>query len=69
MNTNVGTTDKIARIVLGVVAAVVAFMVGAGSVVGVVLLVVAAILVVTAVTGFCPLYRVLGLSTDRTHAH
>jgi hypothetical protein len=63
MNANVGSPDKIARIVAGVVAAVVAFMVGAGSALGLVLLLVAAVLIVTAVTGFCPLYRVFGVST------
>jgi Inner membrane protein YgaP-like, transmembrane domain len=69
MNANVGNPDKIARIVLGLVAAVVAFAVGAGSVLGIVLLVVAAVLIVTALTGFCPLYRVLHISTDKARAH
>ena len=69
MTTNVGSPDKIARIVLGVVAAVVAFLVGAGSVLGIILFVVAAILVVTALTGFCPLYRIVGINTCKICAH
>ena len=36
---------------------------GLGSVAGIVLAVVAVVLGVTAATGFCPLYRVFGLST------
>ena len=48
---------------LAVVAGVVALAVGAGTVAGVVLLVVAAVLLVTAAIGFCPLYRLVGLST------
>ena len=55
MNTNVGSTDKMVRIGLAVAAAVLAFVVGAGSVGGIVLLVVAAVLGVTALVGFCPL--------------
>ncbi len=63
MTANVGSPDKVARIVLGVVAAIVAFLAGAGSVLGIVLLVVAGVLIVTAVTGFCPLYRLVGVNT------
>jgi len=62
---NESTVDRAVRLVAAVVAAAVAFVVGAGSVAGIVLLVVAAILLVTAAVGFCPLYRVLGLSTCR----
>ncbi|MEZ5093468.1 DUF2892 domain-containing protein [Nocardioides sp.] len=69
MTTNVGSPDKIARIVLGVVAAVVAFLVGPASVLGIILFVVAAILVVTALTGFCPLYRIVGINTCKISAH
>jgi hypothetical protein len=63
MRTNEGTTDRILRAAAGVVAVVIALMTGLGSVGGILTLVVAAILLVTAATGFCPLYRVLGLST------
>ncbi len=63
MTKNVGNADKIIRILLAVVAAILAFVVGAGSVGGIVLLVVAAVLLVTALVGFCPLYRLFGMST------
>lgn len=63
MNTNVGSTDKMVRIGLAVAAAVLAFVVGAGSVGGIVLLVAAAVLGVTALVGFCPLYRLFGINT------
>lgn len=69
MNTNVGSTDKVIRIVAGVVAAVLAFVLGAGSVGGIILLVVAAIMLVTAFTGFCPLYRLVGVNTCKVKAH
>ena len=63
MTANVGTTDRVIRVVLAVVAAIVGFAVGAGSVLGIILLVVAAVLLVTAAVGFCPLYPLLGLNT------
>ncbi len=63
MTPNVGSTDRTIRLVLGVLAVVAAFLTGAGSALGIVLLVVAAVLVVTAAVGFCPLYRLLGAST------
>ena len=63
MTANVGTVDRVIRVVLAVVAAIVGFSVGAGSVLGIVLLVIAAVLLVTSAVGFCPLYRLVGLST------
>lgn len=65
MTTNVGTTDRVIRVVLAVVAAIAGFSVGAGSVLGIVLLVIAAVLLVTAAVSFCPLYRLMGLSTSK----
>jgi hypothetical protein len=63
MNANVGSTDKIVRVVLALAAAVLAFVTGIGSAMGIVLLVVGVVLAATALTGFCPIYRVLGVST------
>jgi hypothetical protein len=63
MTTNEGTLDRIIRAVLGVAALVGALAIGISTAGGVALLVVGGILVVTAAVGFCPLYRVLGIST------
>ena len=63
MNANVGSTDKIVRVVLALAAFVFAFVTGIASALGIVLLVVGVVLAATAVTGFCPIYRVLGMST------
>lgn len=57
---NEGPVDRAIRAVIGLVAAIAAFSVGVGSGLGIVLLVVGAIMLLTAVTGFCPLYRLLG---------
>ncbi len=69
MKKNEGTIDRVVRLVLAIVAAVVAIAVGPGSVVGIVLWVVTAILVLTAATGFCLLYPLFGISTCKTTPH
>jgi phosphate/sulfate permease len=68
MSHNEGSADRIIRVVLAAVAIVAAFALGASSVAGIVAFVVAGVLLVTAATGFCPLYRVLGISTCRVPA-
>lgn len=60
MTTNESSTDRIIRVVIAFVAA---FAVGIGSVGGIILAVVGAVMLVTAAVGFCPLYRVFGMST------
>lgn len=63
MNKNTGNADRAVRVVVAVVAVVAAFLLGFGSVGGIILLVVAAVMLVTAAVGFCPLYRVFGINT------
>jgi hypothetical protein len=65
MQRNEGGADRVVRTVIGVAAAVAAFVVGPTGGAGVALLVVAGVMLATAATGFCPLYRVFGLSTCR----
>lgn len=61
MNTNESAADRIVRIVIAVIAAVVAWK--TAGVVSVIAWVVAAIMALTAIVGFCPLYRIFGIST------
>jgi hypothetical protein len=68
MTTNESTADRVVRVVLAVAAVAGALLAGAGSVPGIALLVVAGVLLATAATGFCPLYRVFGISTCRVPA-
>jgi hypothetical protein len=68
MSRNESGLDRIIRVVIAISAVVGAVAVGMGTVGAWVLLAVAAIMLVTAVTGFCPLYRVFGLSTCRVRA-
>ena len=65
MSTNENGIDRVVRIIIAIAAALGAWTVGFGSVLGIVLLIVAAIRVLTAVTGFCPLYRIFGMSTAK----
>jgi hypothetical protein len=64
MNINMGSIDRMLRaFVVAPAALVVAIVVGVGSVAGIVLLAVAAIMLATAAVGFCPLYRLLRINT------
>lgn len=63
MTRNMSSTDRVVRLVGAVALLAVALLVGLGSLLGIVLLVVAAVLAGTSAVGFCPLYRLLGLST------
>jgi hypothetical protein len=65
MSTNMNGLDRIIRLVIAVAAVIAAFAVGASSVFGIILFVIAAVMLVTAAVGFCPLYRIFGLSTKK----
>jgi hypothetical protein len=69
MTRNMGTGDRALR-AFGVAPAaiVAAFLVGAGTVGGVILFIVAGIMLATSATGLCPTYTLIGISTD-PHLH
>ena len=69
MKRNVGSTDKIVRAVIAVVALVVAGFAGFSSGWGIVLVIVAAILVVTASSGYCPIWSATGINTVGEGGH
>jgi uncharacterized membrane protein len=62
MKVNEGPTDRIIRAVLGV-ALVLAGLLAVEGTAGIVLVVLGGIVLVTAATGFCGLYALLGIST------
>ncbi len=66
MKKNMGSADKIVRLILAVVFAVLYFTGTVSGTLGIVLLVVGAIFLITPLINFCPLYRVLGISTKKT---
>ena len=63
MKKTVGTLDKVIRVVVAIAAGIVAFSVGASTAWGIVLLVVALILLVTGLSGYCPIYSALKINT------
>ena len=72
MSINIGILDRRARgFVVAPLALIVALLLGAGTVAGIALLVVAGIMAVTAATGFCPIYALLRLDSrgHRSPAH
>jgi hypothetical protein len=65
MKKNMGTIDKIIRIALAAVVAILYFTGVVSETLGIVLLVFAAVFVLTSLVGFCPLYPVVGLNTGK----
>jgi len=65
MKKNMGGTDRILRIFLAVVFAVLYFTGTVGGTIGLVLLILGAIFLATSLVSFCPLYLPFGISTCR----
>lgn len=65
MKPNMGSPDRIIRILLAAIIAILYFTGTVSGTLGIVLMVFAAILVATSAMGFCPLYAPLGISTCR----
>lgn len=65
MKTNMGSADRIARILVAVLIAVLYFANVISGTLAIVLLVVAGAFVITSFLGFCPLYLPFGISTLR----
>lgn len=64
MTRNMGRLDRLIRAFLVAPLLIVAAVgVGAGSILGIVLLVLAGVMLATSAVGHCPLYRLVGLST------
>jgi type IV secretory pathway TrbD component len=64
MKLNVGSTDRMIRIVIAVIAAILALTVAKGAL-AIVLWIVAAIMLVTGVVRVCPLYLPFKISTNK----
>ena len=63
MKKNMGTADRIIRLLIAAVAVFLYFNGTLSGTVGIVALVVAAVFALTSLVSFCPLYRLMGLST------
>ncbi len=63
MKKNMGTIDRVARIVIALVFAALYFTGTVTGTLGIVLLVLGGVFVATSLISFCPLYTIFGLST------
>jgi len=63
MKKNMGSADRIIRVLLAIVAAVLYFTGTISGTVGIILLVLAGVFVLTSLISFCPLYAPFGLKT------
>jgi Flp pilus assembly protein TadB len=63
MKTNVGTTDRVVRILLAFVLAGLYFTGIISGTIGIIALILAIVLVITGLVGFCPLYLPCRINT------
>ena len=63
MKRNLGTADKIIRVIIAAVVAVLYFTNIITGTFGIVMMVIAGVLLLTSLVSFCPLYAMVGLST------
>ncbi len=63
MTVNMGSTDKIIRIIIAVIIGVLYFTGTVSGTLGLILLILAGVFVLTSLISFCPLYTVLGMNT------
>lgn len=65
MKPNMGTTDKIIRIAIAALVAILYFTNVITGTLGIVLLVLAGVFVLTSLISFCPLYPLVGMNTTK----
>ena len=65
MKANESGTDRVIRLVLGIILLILGWAVLHNSVLGVILDIIGIILIITGITGFCLLYSVLGINTKK----
>ncbi|MBI5916241.1 MAG: DUF2892 domain-containing protein [Bacteroidetes bacterium] len=63
MKKNMGTTDRIVRILFAAVFAILYFSGTISGTLGIILLVIAVVFALTSLVNFCPLYALFGIST------
>jgi hypothetical protein len=65
MKKNLGTVDRVIRILIAVVFAVLFFTNGVTGTLGIILLVLGAVFVLTSLISFCPIYWTFGINTGK----
>jgi uncharacterized membrane protein YtjA (UPF0391 family) len=67
MKKNMGSTDRIIRTIIAIIALYLYFSGIVTGALGLVLIVVSAIFLLTSLVSFCPLYTLLGIKSCKTH--
>ncbi len=67
MKKNMGSADKIVRILLAVLFAALYFTKTVTGVTGIILLVLGGVFVLTSLVSFCPLYTIFGINTCKVN--
>jgi hypothetical protein len=65
MKKNMGGIDRMIRIVIAIIAAILYFTGTVSGTFGIILIVVAGVFLATSFLNFCPLYTVLGINTKK----
>jgi hypothetical protein len=65
MKANIGSLDKVIRIILAIVFAMLYITKMVEGTLGIILLVVGGVLLLTSIINFCPLYAILGWSSGK----
>ncbi len=63
MKKNIGSVDKIIRILIAIIIAILFFTNVISGTLGIILLIFAGMFLITSLIGFCGLYTILGVST------
>ena len=63
MGVNMGSYDRVIRLIIAVVIGVLYYMGVIPGTVGIILLILSAIFLLTSLVSFCPLYTIFGLNT------
>lgn len=65
MKANESGTDRVIRIIVGIILIILGWMALGNNVLGIILDIIGVILVTTGITGVCGLYKLLGMSTKK----
>ena len=66
MKSNMGSTDKMVRIIVAIVIAILFFTNVISGTLGIILLILGGVFVLTSLISFCPLYPLVGMNTKKT---
>ena len=69
MKKNLGPTDRTVRVMLAIVVVVLYATNMISGTLAIILLAISAIFILTSLVSFCPIYAILGLSSERKKGH